>query len=100
MVYQYRFHAPGSELHGEPFDIQSTTRASADARAEFHVRDTFSLTTRRDVSAEFLAEYTSRRALELADTMPAPADSATTCKRHDFRDGDVCSRCDAMRGVA
>ena len=78
MIYQYRFHAPGSELHGEPFDIQSTTRASADARAEFHVRDTFSLTTRRDVSAEFLAEYTSRRALErscdeLADTLPAPA---------------------------
>lgn len=21
------------------------------------------------------------------------------CKRHDFRDGDVCSRCDAMREV-
>ena len=73
MVFSYRFHAPGSELEGEPFSIQAVTRHEADARADFHVRDTFSLTTRTDVRAEFLAEYTSRRRLELADTMPAPA---------------------------
>ena len=93
VIYQYRFHAPGSDLQDEPFDIQDQTRARADARADFHVRDTFSLARRTDVRAVFVAEYTSRRAAERAE-------SGETCKRHDFRDGDICSRCDAMRRSA
>lgn len=66
-THLYEIDAPGSELHGEPFTITDESRTRADERAAFHVRDTFALSTRRDVRAVHRASFPSRRAYEQWD---------------------------------
>ncbi len=67
MIRVYAIQAPGSELHGETFEVQDHLRESADARAAARVVDAFSWTRRRDVRAVFVAEYSSREALRRAE---------------------------------
>jgi len=66
-THLYEFDAPGAELHGEPFTITDTSRTRADERAAFHVRDTFSLSTRKDARAVHRASFPSRRAYQRWD---------------------------------
>lgn len=117
MVFLFVIRASGSELDGETFTIQDTDAVRAGVRAAHKVDDTFSLASparRASARAEYVATFPSRRAYEAAEESgvsltPAMADAVLdvclgeelrACKRHDFRDGDVCSRCDAMRGAA
>ncbi len=66
MLHLYRFVAPGTDLHHEPFAIQSAARDDADARAVARVRETFRLSDRVSVGVEHMATYESRAAYHKA----------------------------------
>lgn len=127
MVYVFRVSAPGNDLDGETWDFQSATYAIASQRAYARLADTFAL-SKAEPHLIFVGEYSSRVAMARAvdraeesgvaltpadvdtvlavaladDLSPGLAKAATSdpCKRHDFRDGDLCSKCDAMRRSA
>ena len=101
MIFVFKFHSPWSELHGETFSIESASAFDAGVRASYKVQDTFApvpAAQRIKARAEFVASYPSRRAFEAAEESGEV--EALTRHRHDFRDGDVCSTCDALRGAA
>lgn len=118
MIYVYKVIAAGNDLDGETWDFEDVSHSAADARAVRRLRETFALCSRErreSVRIKHVATYASRRAMEAAesgvqlsdhdvDTVVAvalAADLAPLAKpkrcRHDFRDGDICSKCDGIR---
>lgn len=99
MIFVYAISAPGSELDGETFEIQDQTRDRANDRAAGRVRETFAWARRTDARAVHVATWPSREALRKAEAAESGVSLRSSCKRHDFRDGDICSRCDALKAV-
>lgn len=62
--FAWEIVSPGSDLHGEPIEIEDTTKAAALTRARARLADTFSLATeyrKAITSLRFLGESRSRR---------------------------------------
>ena len=74
MIYVFAIHSPGSDMHGEPIEIQALDKATASERASQRVRETFALASAERKSCTtfwFVAEYPSRRAMEEATSWAA-----------------------------
>ncbi len=67
MIYCYRISAPGNDLDGETFEIQSASRDNADDRARGRIRTVFSLSLRTSVRVDRIAAYISREAQQKAE---------------------------------
>ena len=69
MIFLFVVESPGSDLDGETWEFQSTSRADADARADARLLETFgwaSAERKLLTSIRFVAEYPSREALRRA----------------------------------
>jgi hypothetical protein len=69
MLHVFVIQAEGSDLDGEPFEVQDTDTHRARERAANRVRDTFSLASpamRARARAEYIRSFPSRRAYETA----------------------------------
>jgi hypothetical protein len=67
VIFVYAIVSPGSDLDGETWDFQATTRTAADARATSKLIDTFGYSSpaRKVVtSLRFVGEHVDRRTYE------------------------------------
>lgn len=70
MIYRYVIQAPGSDMHNEPIEVESTSKVEADKTAARRVKGVFILASaamRASAHAVHVATFTSRRALAKAE---------------------------------
>ena len=71
MIYLYQIRAEGSELDGETFHVQATSRQRGDDGAAARIRDRFSLASddvKRSARAIHVKTLPSLTALEIYET--------------------------------